>query len=124
MELKPNHICKNINCKKEYYACDYCGKTQNWRSMACSIECYNAYMKQIEQSRNGNISIDTYPNRIDMSHKEVVEMVNNTPIEVVKEKTMNELSEYLEDIKTIGLGKTIDKINKEIDNKKLKKKHR
>lgn len=122
MGLKPNHICKNINCKKEYYACDYCGKTQNWRSMACSIECYNEYMKQIQQSRKNNIPVDLYPERTDMSHDEVVKMIENTPIEIVKENTMNELSEYSEDIETIGIGKTVDKINKEIAKKRTRKK--
>ena len=122
MKLKPNHICKNINCRKEYYACDYCGKTQNWRSMACSIECYDEYMKQIEQSRKNNMPIDLYPERTDMSHAEVVEMVDNTPMNVIKEKTMNYLLEYSDDIETLGIGKTIDKINKQINSKKSKNK--
>ena len=122
MKLKPNHICKNINCRKEYYACDYCGKTQNWRSMACSIECYDEYMKQIEQSRKNNMPIDLYPERTDMSHAEVVEMVDNTPMNVIKEKTMNDLLEYSDDIETLGIGKTIDKINKQINRKKSKNK--
>lgn len=112
MNLKPNHICKNINCRKEYYACDYCGKTQNWRSMACSIECYNEYIRQVELSRKNNSPVDIYPERTDMTHSEVVEMVDHTPIELVKEKTMIELSDYADDIQAIGLSKTIDDINK------------
>lgn len=102
--MKPNHICKNQNCKKgvdggrkHYYACDYCDASQSWRSMACSMECYLEYMKQIDEARNPKKKI---------SLKE---------LEIAKKKTFEELKDYSEDIRTIGLENTIDKINSEID---------
>jgi hypothetical protein len=48
---KPNHICKNPSCKKEYYACNACDKTSglSWRSVACSPECFLIYMDLVEK---------------------------------------------------------------------------
>jgi len=126
--LEPNHICKNINCtkgedggRKHFYACDYCNKTYSWRSMACCIECYDEYMMQVAQARSQNKPVDLYPERTDKTHKEVIDSIENTTIEEAKNKTMEELSDYKEDIKTIGLNKTIDKINKGITTKNKKK---
>lgn len=121
-EIKPNHICKNSNCRKEYYACDYCGKTLAWRSMACSLPCYAEYMKQVDAARAVNKPINAYPERIDMSPSEVIDLVVNTPIEQIKEDTLQELSEYQDSIDTIGLGATIDKINIELSTKASKSK--
>lgn len=126
--LKPNHICKNINCtkgedgsRKHFYACDYCNKTHSWRSMACCIECYDEYILQVKQARSQSKTVDLYPERTDKTHSDVVNFIKNTTIEEAKNKTMEELSDYKEDIKTIGLNKTIDKINKGITTKNKKK---
>lgn len=42
---KTNHICKNPNCNKEYYACDACDRKQGilWRQVACSRACSEMY---------------------------------------------------------------------------------
>lgn len=50
---KPNHICKNPKCNTEYYTCDACDKTSglNWRSVACSVDCFKEYMKLLEQEQ-------------------------------------------------------------------------
>lgn len=123
-EIKPNHICKNSSCKKEYYACDYCGKTLAWRSMACSLPCYAEYMEQVSAARAINKPVNVYPERIDMTHDEVVDLIANIPIEKVKESTSHELSDYQESIDTIGLGATIDKINVELSTKTSKSKRK
>lgn len=130
-EVKPNHICKNQNCtkgedgaRKHYYACDYCSKVQNWHSMACCVECFNEYSTQISLARKNGMNINLYPERTDMTHDQVVEMIENTPIEIVKANTINELSEHQDDIASIGLEQTIVKINDELDSKYHSKKKR
>lgn len=56
---EPNHICKNNNCKREYYACDDCDSAVNlnWRSVACSTECFKEYMKPIEGRDNPKVIV-------------------------------------------------------------------
>lgn len=56
---KPNHICKNVNCKngvdgksKEYWACDDCSKYHSYREVACSPECYKEYIEQVLIARS------------------------------------------------------------------------
>ena len=127
-ELKPNHICKNPNCnkgvdgkRKQYYACDYCTKTQSWRSVACCFECYDEYMSAVKNARIKNQNIDILPERTDMTREEVVNLVMNTPIEEVKQKTKEDLSDYADDIETLGFSKTMDKINNNLSKKKSKK---
>lgn len=117
---EPNHICKNINCPngingepKHYYACNYCDRSNQWRSLTCSIECYEAYMQQIAEARSKNKKVDTLPNRTDMSKDEVQELLEQ-PIEKVMEDTKEDLKEYLSDGQTIA--QAIDTINSEIDN--------
>ena len=51
-EMKPNHICKNPECKKAYYACNFCDKNQNWRSVACSFACYQKYTDLVIAERS------------------------------------------------------------------------
>lgn len=123
-DLKPNHICKNSKCGKLYYACDFCGKTHNWRSMACSPTCYDDYMEEIKIARSKNKPVDLYPHRIDKTHAEVVEMIDNTPFEIINQNTMEQLSDYKEDIENLGLGETIDKINEKLESKKVSKKNK
>lgn len=109
--LEPNHICQNPNCtkgsdgnQKHYYACDYCGWSQNWRSICCSKECY------LEMTNIGGKK----PVRTDMNSDEVRDMMAKSYDEVMG-KTMAELADYKETIEQIGLGQTIDLINEEID---------
>lgn len=50
MNHKPNTKCRI--CGKEYYCCADSRKIGSWRTMACCMEHYREYMKQIEESRN------------------------------------------------------------------------
>lgn len=120
---EPNHICKNINCPngingepKHYYACNYCDRSNQWRSMACSIECYEAYMQQIAEARSKNKKVDILPDRTDMNKEEVKELLEQ-PIEKVMEDTKEDLKEYLDDGATIA--QAIETINSEIDNNRV-----
>lgn len=57
---KPNHICKNPACRKRYRACDSCNKVNHWTNVACSVECYQEYMRLIELSRSPAIEDDVF----------------------------------------------------------------
>lgn len=52
MIKKTNHICKNPDCKKEYYACDICDKWQGitWRQSCCSKSCFDIYTAICEEN--------------------------------------------------------------------------
>lgn len=109
--LEPNHICQNPKCRKgkngkqkHYYACDYCGWSQNWRSICCSRECFLELQNYSAKK----------PKRTDKTEKEVDEMMSKSFDEVM-ESTMTELADYKESIDEIGIGATIDLINEEID---------
>ncbi|MCM1315240.1 MAG: hypothetical protein NC244_07735 [Alistipes senegalensis] len=135
MNLKqPNHICKNINCPngvngepKHYYACDYCDKINQWKSVACCPDCYDAYMEQIVEQRAKNKKVDLLPNRTDKTKEEVQELLNK-PVEIVLEETKQELGEYLEE--GLSIPEAVEKINSDIDKntytprKKNKRKNR
>lgn len=110
-ELKPNHICRNPNCKKgtngepkHYYACDYCNRSRNWRSLYCCVECF----KEAEENK------EVLPKRTDMTEEAVKELLSS-PLEEVKKKTMEDLADYKDYIEENGLAKTIDYINDELD---------
>lgn len=47
---KPNMTCRV--CGKEYFCCSDSKKINSWRTMACSPECFQEYMRRIEESRN------------------------------------------------------------------------
>lgn len=64
MSEKPNHICKNPNCKKNethdgpahYYACNKCLEEQSghripWREYCCSIECFSEFIRLMEENK-------------------------------------------------------------------------
>ena len=70
-EMKPNHICKNPECKKAYYACNFCDKNKTWRSVACSPECYQKYTDLVIAARSKGKTIVVKPERTDMTEKEV-----------------------------------------------------
>lgn len=123
--MKPNHVCKNAHCPhgvngepKHYYACNYCDKANQWRSMACCIECYDEYMKQIVEARAANKKVNLLPERTDMTQEEVQELLEQ-PIEEVLEQTKEELKDYLDEGNTVA--EAIEQINDEIDNGKKKK---
>jgi len=125
LEKKPNTICKNRDCnkgadggRKHYYTCRYCVHTENWRSVACSIECYHEYMKQVEEARSGGVIPDTTPERTDMTHEEVRKLIDETPIEEAIAMTTEELAQEIEaDPYHGGFGDIVDAINEELDKK-------
>lgn len=123
-EMTPNHICKNPNChkgkdgeRKKYYACRYCDKSFNWRSVACSFECYQEYMNAVIEERSKNKEVKVVPERIDMTETEVEELMNK-PTEVVLEETKEELKEYINKDGSADFAKIVDTINAEVDNMK------
>ena len=123
-EMKPNHICKNPNCtkgsdggRKNYYACNYCDHNFNWRSVACSFECYQEYMNAVIEARSKNKEVKVIPERTDMTETEVGELLNK-PTEVVLEETKEQLKEYINEDGSADFAKIVDEINTEIDNTK------
>ena len=65
-EMKPNHICKNPECQKTYYACNFCDKNQIWRSVACSFSCYQKYTDLVIAERSKGKTILVMLERTDM----------------------------------------------------------
>lgn len=113
MTKKPNSLCKNKNCRKPFYACAYCTHKIAWRSVACCPECFDAYTQQVIEARAEDRKVNLLPERTDMTEEQVRELIAK-PVDEVIEATQEELSEYSDDLATIGLGQTIDKINDEI----------
>ena len=106
---KPNSLCKNINCRKPFYACAFCTRTNAWRSVACSFECYKAYGEQVLEARAVKKKVNLLPERIDMSEAEMAEFMK-IPIEEAMEITNEELKGYNGSIADI-----VTEINEEID---------
>ena len=115
-EIKPNHICKNPECRKNYYACNYCSRTLNWRSVACSFECYQKYTDLVIAERSKGKTIEVKPERTDMTEKEVDELLER-PIEEVIEETKEELKDFADIDGNVNFAKAVDEINKELDKK-------
>lgn len=116
-EMKPNHICKNPECRKHYYACNYCDKSNNWRSVACSFKCYQKYIDLVITERSKGKKVTTTPERTDMTEKEVKELLNK-PTEVVLKETKEQLKDYVDVNNSINFAKTIDEINENFNKNK------
>lgn len=123
-ELTANHICKNPNCtkgdnngRKKYYACNFCDKTQNWRSVACSFECYQEYMDIVIAERSKNKNISVVPERLDMTEQEV-SILMGKPYYEVYEETKEELKDYIGESEISDFSEVVDEINHEIEEKK------
>lgn len=119
---QPNTICKNRNCtngkdggRKHYYACRYCARTANWRSVACCEECYQAYLKQVAEARANNQPPDLLPERTDMTKDEVYTLVMEADLEDVVRETEEELAEELAESPELGFGQIVDRINEQLD---------
>ena len=112
---QPNSLCKNEKCRKAFYACAFCTHTNAWRSVACSIECYNAYVEQVQEARKNSQNVDLMPERTDMNEEQMDEFMSK-PLEEVIEITKDELKDYADDVESVGFGGTVDKINDEIRN--------
>ena len=115
-EIKPNHICRNPECKNAYYACNYCDKSQNWRSVACSFACYQKYMDLVIAERSKGKTVEVKPERTDMTEKEVDALLD-APVETVLEETKAELSDFADIDGNVDFAKAVDEINRELDKK-------
>ena len=115
-EMKPNHICKNPECRKKYYACNFCDKNRTWRSVACSFECYQKYTDLVIAERSKGKTVEVKPERTDMTEKEVDELMER-PIEEVFEETKEELKDFADINGNVNFAKAVDEINKELDKK-------
>lgn len=51
----PNKECKN--CEKPFYSCTSCVDKGifYWKSICCCEECFQEYIKKIEESRRENL---------------------------------------------------------------------
>ena len=115
-EIKPNHICKNPECRKKYYACNFCDKNRTWRSVACSFECYQKYTDLVIAERSKGKTVEVKPERTDMTEKEVDELLER-PIEEVLEETKEELKDFADIDGNVNFAKAVDEINRELDKK-------
>ena len=115
-EMKPNHICKNPECKKAYYACNFCDKNMTWRSVACSFSCYQKYTDLVIAERSKGKTIEVKPERTDMTEKEVDELLKR-PVEEVLEETKEELKDFADIDGNVNFAKAVDEINRELDKK-------
>lgn len=115
-EIKANHICRNPECKKAYYACNFCDKSQNWRSVACSFACYQKYMDLVIAERSKGKNVEVNPERTDMTEQEV-DALMEAPIEEVIENTKEELKDFADINGDVDFAKAVDEINRELDKK-------
>ena len=115
-EIKANHICKNPECRKHYYACNYCSKTLNWRSVACSFACYQKYMDLVIAERSKGKDVEVKPERTDMTEQEV-DALMEAPIEEVIEKSKEDLKDFADINGDVDFAKAVDEINRELDKK-------
>lgn len=120
-EMKPNHICKNPNCRKHYYACDLCDRNHSYKSVACSIECFKVYTDLVLEARSNGIKIDKLPDRTDMAKSEVAKLMKK-PVKEVADKTKKDLEKYADNVSASSLSELVTDINKTIDNTKANKK--
>ena len=116
-EIKPNHICKNPECKKKYYACNFCDKNMTWRSVACSFSCYQKYTDLVIAERSKGKTVEVKPERTDMTEKEVDELLER-PVEEVIEETKEELKDFADIDGNVNFAKAVDEINKNLEKQK------
>lgn len=57
--MQPNTKCKV--CGKEYYCCVDSRKFGGYKSVACSPECFQEYMRQVEEARKPVVETATKP---------------------------------------------------------------
>lgn len=118
LKVKLNHVCCNPNCtkgegggRKHYFACDYCDRTNSWKSICCSIECFNEFSMLQEKREN---------NRTDKTDEEM-RLLMSTPVEEVKEQTISDLSAAGVDT-TDGILAAVDAVNAELDKQNERRK--
>lgn len=115
-EIKANHICKNPECRKHYYACNFCDRNNNWKSVACSFSCYQKYMDLVIAERSKGKVVEVKPERTDMTEKEV-DILLESPIEKVLEDTKEELKDYVGFDGSIDINKAVEDVNYKLDKK-------
>ena len=121
--MKPNHICKLSTCQKPYYACNWCDRNHNWKSVACCREHYDLYVKEVLEARAREASIDLRPHRTDMTAAEVDAMMQR-PVEEVLAETKEELKDYADDLGNVNILEAVDQINAENEAETKKKTRR
>lgn len=121
--MKANHICKYSGCtlgedggRKEYYACNYCDVSENWKSMACCKEHYNLYIEEVLKARKNGETVDLLPDRTDMTKIEIKEMKKKS-LKKIKEETIEELKDYADENGEVDIQEAVDKINEELNAK-------
>lgn len=120
--IKPNHICKNIFCtkgengsRKKYYACDYCDRVENWKSVACSMDCWIEFQRQVLEARSNHSDISVLPERLDKTVEEENDLMKQD-ISTVLENTKKELQKYTDkDICDNNIPEIIEQINDSIE---------
>ena len=126
--VKPNHICKYSGCtlgddggRKHYYACDYCDRTETWRSMACCIEHYELYIKEVLEARAANKAVNTLPERTDKTESEVKEILTEDKSKAL-DRAKEELKDYMSGGETIA--EAVEKANSDIEKKTKRRKRK
>lgn len=109
-DFKPNHICKNPECRKEYYACSFCDKNRTWRSVACSPECYKKYTDLVIAERSKGKTIEIKPERTDMNESQVDELLKK-PLDEVLEETKEELKDFADIDGNVNITDAVEEIN-------------
>lgn len=115
-EIKANHICKNPECRKHYYACNFCDRNNNWKSVACSFSCYQKYMDLVIAERSKGKVVEVKPERTDMTEKEV-DVLLESPIEKILEDTKEELKDYVGFDGSIDINKAVEDVNYKLEKK-------
>lgn len=98
--------------RKKYYACDACDRT-SYRVIACCPECYAEIMR-IRQKNAEAKAVVLKPERLDKTEDEINEIMT-APIEEVEKRSKEELSDYADELETVGLERVVDMINEKID---------
>ena len=118
MKLKPNHVCCNPNCKKgedggrkKYFACDYCDRINSWKSICCSLDCYNEFISLGRKRPH---------NRLDKTEAEMKSLMNQ-PEGDVKARTIEELEASGVDTSN-GIGAAVEQVNEEIESENERRK--
>lgn len=115
-EIKANHICKNPECRKHYYACNFCDRNRKWQSVACSFDCYQKYMDLVIAERSKGKVVEVKPERTDMTEKEV-DVLLESPVEKVLEDTKEELKDYVGFDGFININEAVKDINYKLEKK-------
>lgn len=117
---EPNAVCKS--CGKDYYVCDYCTRTNNYKTITCSPECYDTYITMVLEQRKKEHDkfkqeyVNIYTSRHDLTEEQYKELMSK-PIEQVIEETKIELKEYINKYQGLSIVSIVSIINKEIENK-------